>query len=282
MNQDERSAAEAEPKGKAAAEGEPPDRRSGQVRIRLPNGEHAWVSADAFNLISEKEFRDSDRLRRLRWQRNMTLAVALAAMLIAAAGLVILASRHPGRAVAADGSGEPAGGGGETAGTTGVATAAGLTAGETPSALSPPADAGAEIAETVRAWARAWSARDVDRYLDFYSQRFRPEDGASRSVWEGLRRQRIERPETIAIAVSGVETARIGERSAVARFAQRYRSPGYQDWVFKTLELTLEADRWRIVAERSLLIEADRGVPGAGELELVRLEADHPPELADP
>ncbi len=66
-------AASGEPDTRKAPRSREPGKKrspgSDEVPIRLPSGEQAWVSADAFNLISEKEFRDSERLRRLRDQQ---------------------------------------------------------------------------------------------------------------------------------------------------------------------------------------------------------------------
>ncbi len=68
----------------AGGERQPEEPRFDQVPIRLLSGEQAWVLASAFNLISEKESRDSERLRRLRDQRNMALAVAAVVTIVLA------------------------------------------------------------------------------------------------------------------------------------------------------------------------------------------------------
>ena len=70
--------------------------RSDLVRIRLPNGEYEWVTPDAFNLISEREFQDSDQLRRLRGQRNLALGLAVVAVLSLLAGGLYLVARLVG------------------------------------------------------------------------------------------------------------------------------------------------------------------------------------------
>ncbi len=278
------------PKGKAPAAdgkrgspgsisaGEP---RSDQVPIRLPSGEQAWVSADAFNLISEKEFRDSERLRRLRGQRNLAAAAAGIALVVLAAGAVALLTRP-----AAPGAGET----GESAAaapdspTLVEPEAAGTAPTDAaPAALSRDTSSGApeppepppatpevlEIKATVRAWARAWSARDAEAVLAFYSPSFLVPDGMRRATWEQLRRERIENPELLSVTVEDLAAERTGEVSATARFLQVYDTPGYRVWVMKTLELASESGRWRIVDELASLAEAGTGA-FKGEVELVQ------------
>ncbi len=228
----------------------PPKREesgSDQVPIRLPSGEQAWVSADAFNLISEKEFHDSERLRRLRDQRNIALAVAGVATLVFAAAAVSLWTRPEPPAAA--GASEPA------------AEAAAVPGASVPSMPGTPAPAGndPEIEQAVQAWARAWSARDAEAVLGFYSPGFLVPDGMRRATWEQLRRERIENPELLAVTVEGLRAERTGSETAVARFLQVYDTPGYRAWVMKTVELALESGRWLIVDELASLAEVGIG-----------------------
>ncbi len=109
----------------------------------------------------------------------------------------------------------------------------------------------AAIRETVSAWAKAWSARDVDAYLGFYAPAFDPGDGQSRSAWEKLRRARVGGPRFIEVTISDVTVLRRDDARAAATFGQKYRSDRYQDSVTKTLEFVRDGTRWLIVAERS-------------------------------
>ncbi len=233
-----------------AAEAPKPRRRSDQVRIRLPTGEHAWVSADAFNLISEKEFRDSERLRRLRGQRNLAAAVAAFALIVFAAGAVSLLTRRAasGPAESPPGDAHPAA--------------------HAPTGARTPGDA--EIEAAVRAWARAWSAQDVEAVMSFYSPSFPVPDGMARATWERLRRERVASPELLAVTVDDLATERTGPRTAVARFLQVYDTPGYRAWVVKTLKLASDSGSWLIVDELASSAELGSG----------SLEAD--PELSRP
>ena len=48
-----------------------------------------------------------------------------------------------------------------------------------------------EVLDTVNAWAKAWSAKNVDAYLAFYARDFKTPGGEARPEWEKARRQRI-------------------------------------------------------------------------------------------
>ncbi len=252
------------PRGKKtpSAGKKPGEPRADQVPIRLPSGEQAWVSADAFNLISEKEFRDSERLRRLRDQRNLAAAVAAVALIVFAAGAVSLLTRP-----AAPGAGDAGGSVGARPASPGPAEVAGSPDGRTESAS--PSPQVREIEDTVRAWAQAWSGRDAEAVLGFYSSSFLVPDGMGRATWEQLRRERITSPELLAVRVDDLAAEHTGPETAVARFLQVYDTPGYRAWVMKTLELANESGRWLIVDELASLAEVGTG-SFEGEPELIQ------------
>ncbi len=119
-------------------------------------------------------------------------------------------------------------------------------------AVSEPAHAAetARIRDRVHAWAKAWSAQDVDAYLSFYSDRFRPGRGVSRKAWRVQRRTRVGRPAFIEVDVDDIEVELDGADRARARFEQTYRSNRLESTVEKTLDLALDDGEWRIVRER--------------------------------
>ena len=75
--------------------------------------------------------------------------------------------------------------------------------------------------ETVNAWAKAWSSKDVDGYLAFYAKDFKTPGGEARADWEKARRQRISAPKSITVTVDApkVSVAADGQ-------AQRDLPPG--------------------------------------------------------
>lgn len=113
-------------------------------------------------------------------------------------------------------------------------------------ATAPSADEVA-VTQAVRAWAQAWSDRDVARYLAAYASNF--DTGAqSRPTWEQGRRDRIVSKKHISVDVQALQVTVSGSR-AIAKFLQDYKADTLAVVNSKTLELTRTADRWLIVKE---------------------------------
>ena len=109
----------------------------------------------------------------------------------------------------------------------------------------------AEILETVNAWAKAWSAKDVDGYLAFYGKEFKTPAGEGRADWEKARRQRISAPKSIAVTVDSPKVNVVSENQATITFRQSYRSDVIKSTnTTKTLMLARVDGRWLIQQER--------------------------------
>ncbi len=106
-----------------------------------------------------------------------------------------------------------------------------------------------EILAMIQAWAEAWATQDVDAYLAFYSQAFRPSRGLSRGAWAAQRRQRLTGPRFIELSLVFEEARSVGVGQGWARFRQAYRSDTYRDAVTKRLELVWEDQDWKIAQE---------------------------------
>ena len=122
-----------------------------------------------------------------------------------------------------------------------------------PSAEKPAAQktGDAEILETVNAWAKAWSAKDVDGYLAFYGKDFKTPSGEARADWEKARRQRISAPKSIAVTVDAPKVSVPAEGQASVTFRQGYRSDVIKSTsTTKTLILARSDGRWLIQQER--------------------------------
>lgn len=115
-------------------------------------------------------------------------------------------------------------------------------------AVDPGIDAAA-INTSLLAWAKAWSAKDVDGYLAQYAPDFAPEGGLTRASWEQQRRERIGRPARIAVRALNPEISRIGGDRVRVNFVQDYQSDSFSDQVNKTLELRATEGGWKIVRE---------------------------------
>ncbi|HYD80958.1 MAG TPA: TolC family outer membrane protein [Paucimonas sp.] len=129
-----------------------------------------------------------------------------------------------------------------------AASAARLQA-QAPVAPAPDADAARnEVLELVNAWAQAWSARDVDAYLGFYADGFRPDNGRTHAAWAEERRSRIEAKSTIAVRTEAPEVTLNGD-TATVKFRQIYKSDRLADETDKTLVLVKQGGAWKIKQE---------------------------------
>jgi hypothetical protein len=81
-----------------------------------------------------------------------------------------------------------------------------------------------EVIDTVEAWAKAWSSKDVDAYLAFYAKDFKTPGGESRTEWEKGRRQRIAAPKSITVAVNSFKVTFAADGLSTVTFRQSYSS----------------------------------------------------------
>jgi len=110
---------------------------------------------------------------------------------------------------------------------------------------------GGDVVDTVRAWAKAWAAKDVDGYLAFYAKDFQTPGGESRADWEKGRRQRISAPKSITVTVDAPKVSLTGDSQARVTFRQGYSSDVIKAAnTTKTLLLTKVDGRWLIQQER--------------------------------
>lgn len=127
-----------------------------------------------------------------------------------------------------------------------VATEKPKPAPEPVSAGSP--DSSGEITKTLKAWAKAWSDKDVPAYLAFYASDFKA-PGGSRQAWEKNRHERISKPKSIQVSVTDPEIEMIDAVHAKARFRQSYRSESIKSTTTKALSLVRSGERWLIQQE---------------------------------
>jgi hypothetical protein len=104
------------------------------------------------------------------------------------------------------------------------------------------------VLDAVEGWARAWSNRDVDAYLDYYANDFKTPNGESRPEWEKTRKERIRKPAAIHVEVLSPKVEIDGNRATVA-FKQSYRAGGNSMHTSKTLHLKRSGGKWLITQE---------------------------------
>lgn len=109
----------------------------------------------------------------------------------------------------------------------------------------------AEVLEAVNAWAQAWSNKDAAAYLAFYAGSFDPPGKESRADWEKTRRERVEAPKSISVAVESPKVTMRGSDQAVVSFRQNYRSDRLKSTSRKTLDMVKTDKGWQIQKEQS-------------------------------
>lgn len=122
--------------------------------------------------------------------------------------------------------------------------------------VNPPADepkpivANAEAVQTVAQrltdWAAAWSAKDIESYLGFYSKDFTAK--GTRAQWETSRRKLVGKPGPISLKLDSIKASPQGS-DVVTTFQQTYASSNFKDKGVKTLTWRLQDNKWVIVKE---------------------------------
>lgn len=126
-----------------------------------------------------------------------------------------------------------------------TAPAAPATAPALPAAV---ASSDKDIEQAVRAWATAWSNKDMNAYLGSYAKNFDTPKNLPRKTWEEERRDRIMGKSRISVKVSDITTKSNGN-SATVKFRQDYAADALSTSSRKTLELNKVGDRWLIAKE---------------------------------
>ncbi|MBI2312571.1 MAG: tetratricopeptide repeat protein [Betaproteobacteria bacterium] len=121
---------------------------------------------------------------------------------------------------------------------------------EKPAEKTADPDRSGEVIRTVTEWAKAWSAKDADRYLSFYAKDFKTPVGESREAWEATRKERIAKPKNIQVAVLDPRVKFTDSDHAVVSFKQSYRSDTMKSSAAKTLNLARINGKWQIQQEQ--------------------------------
>jgi tetratricopeptide (TPR) repeat protein len=112
------------------------------------------------------------------------------------------------------------------------------------------ADSG-EIVGAVEAWAKAWSDKNVQRYLSAYAPNFQPPKGESRESWESERKKRLQSAKFIKVNVSQAKVSMSGDDEATVVFHQSYQSNTLKSSGKKTLHLVRIDGKWLIKSEKN-------------------------------
>lgn len=105
-----------------------------------------------------------------------------------------------------------------------------------------------EVLATINSWAAAWSAKDIDKYLGFYSETLAYSKGQSRQDWVEERRSRINAKAHINVKIESPQVKWEGNTAKVS-FRQIYISDRLKDTMRKTLVMERQDGQWRITRE---------------------------------
>ncbi len=107
-----------------------------------------------------------------------------------------------------------------------------------------------EVVGAVNGWAKAWSAKDVPGYLNYYVSDYQPANKQSHKAWAEDRRIRIEDKGSISVKVDAPKVT-INGNTATVRFRQQYVSNQLRSNGPKTLVLSKQAGKWQIRQEHA-------------------------------
>ena len=112
-------------------------------------------------------------------------------------------------------------------------------------------DSSSEVLKTVNAWAAAWSAKNVNKYLSFYAADFKTPNGESRATWEATRQERLSKPKSIQVGLSNVAVKFSDSNHATVKFSQSYHASHLKTSGNKTLLMVKSGDNWLIQEEQA-------------------------------
>jgi murein L,D-transpeptidase YafK len=129
-----------------------------------------------------------------------------------------------------------------------VLTASATREGAEPEATLASSPQAAEVERAVRAWAKAWSQKNMVAYLGAYDTSFDPPGQQGRKAWEQDRRDRILHKNKIEVNLNHL-AVRVDDNHAVVHFVQHYRADALNVSSRKTLKMIRRADKWLITQE---------------------------------
>ncbi|MEW6673026.1 MAG: hypothetical protein AB1427_15080 [Thermodesulfobacteriota bacterium] len=112
-------------------------------------------------------------------------------------------------------------------------------------------DKNIETINTVRTlisdWANSWQEKDIDRYMSYYSLKFRS-GGLDYSAWQDKKTRLFKKSGNLSLKVSDLGVVVEGDHAS-ASFVQHYRDEQYTDIGEKTIQLVQEDGKWHITTE---------------------------------
>jgi hypothetical protein len=106
-----------------------------------------------------------------------------------------------------------------------------------------------QVSDALERWAKAWSDKNVEGYLELYSPAFMPANGMDRQKWEAFRRERLLAPASIEVKLESLKVEPGEDGRQAASFLQTYKTEAVKLRSRKHLVLERIGKIWMIVAE---------------------------------
>ena len=105
------------------------------------------------------------------------------------------------------------------------------------------------IKKMVFEWAEAWSKKEFETYINFYSKNFKNKRAKSFDDWSKYRKPRVKRRGKIKLSITKIKVDILADGIAEVSFNQRYQSGSTRLFTRKKMRLKKEAQNWKIVFE---------------------------------
>jgi len=105
-----------------------------------------------------------------------------------------------------------------------------------------------DIPKMIDGWLKAWSAKDIKRYGDYYASNFRSPGGASLKNWLKYKERLNQKYDYIRVSMNNL-VINNGKNTCQVSFIQTYESSGLKATGLKRLTLIREGGLWKIYKE---------------------------------
>ena len=105
------------------------------------------------------------------------------------------------------------------------------------------------IKKLVFEWAEAWSKKEFENYINFYSKNFKNKRAKSFDDWSKYREPRVDRRGKIKLSITKIKVDVLTDGIAEVSFNQRYQSGSTRLFTRKKMRLKKEGQNWKIVFE---------------------------------
>ena len=103
------------------------------------------------------------------------------------------------------------------------------------------------IADIIESWRTSWEGKDIDRYMSFYSKKFKS-GWKDWGQWKTYKKQLAKKYSKIEVNINDLNLFAY-DGVIVALFEQDYRTPSFDSLGTKKLYLTQNSTEWKIIEE---------------------------------